>query len=186
MILSIKRNDPYIQRMREPGHFAELDLDGPAWLFEAKRRYMAINAASCPGQDAMPYNDEEPTWAWHQNMLMELNNIKFIGNAMHCRVDTELVKGVHVLASNFKIRDLALGISMSVSPPPPGERWRGIRVTENGIYFLSDNYPTDLANPEAEFDAWVAAGNKYRKIYKNNAHTNAGLQNGGATYGKSD
>ena len=105
MIQKITSDDPYIERMFECGDGAtKISRSGPAWLFEARRRYLALNA---PHDGGFLYETTEPTWAWHHDMLEELYAIKTSGDMMQCSIDTNKIHGIHIFASSWELSDFS-------------------------------------------------------------------------------
>ena len=110
-IQEITWEDPYIVRAINDGYrnLHYLLPTDPAWLFEARRRYLSIldkNSVCSNAIEAMPYDNELPTWGWSKDMMEALSTIK-MGDMSKCKLTIERLRGVHVLQTPLALTSLA-------------------------------------------------------------------------------
>ena len=110
-IQEITWEDPYVLRAIKDGfrnlHFL-LPTD-PAWLFEARRRWLSIldkNSVCSNAHEAMPYDSDLPTWGWSKEMMEALSTMK-MGDMSKCKLTVKRLRGVHVLQTPMALTSLA-------------------------------------------------------------------------------
>ena len=175
--------DPFLKRSRELSHYVEMSLDGPAWVYESKRRYHSIEGAkygSYRPRAKVSYYEDEVTWAWHKELLLEVASVKIKGSLSGCELDKEFMKGVHVLSSDciYEAEDSAEGLRSvlyaAFKTDDVRSIWPGlimIRVSETGIFALYSNIPTSWRGLEGDeldkqYADEVASGWKWTKLSK--------------------
>ena len=179
MIQNITRDDPYISRMFECGGdgIRTISPYGPAWLFEARRRWLASRAEK-KEEGGFLYETTEPTWAWHHDMLEELDGMKTSGDMMQCSIDRDKINGIHVFASSWELtRFWKPGMKptkFNFSAEPNSHKGiQAVRITNSGIYFQASDVP-DF--PEGSKD-WedVEIDDFYEKHYSGHLWTRVDL-----------